>query len=228
MTNTGAGRAHYNQQLEGIRQELQEMGNMVARSIERSVEALKQQDADLSREVIDDDEAIDRKQYEMEEQTLTIIATQQPMASDLRSLAASLFIFGELERMGDYAEGIAKIALTVSDQPPLKPLIDIPRMADIAIDMLHRAVAAYMARDLEATRDIWWQDDTVDGLYSQVYRELLTYMLQDPGSIERATQYLWAAHNLERIADRVTNICERTAYVITGDPRALPGRVDPD
>ncbi len=204
------------------------MGSMVARSIERSVHALKQRDAEIARSVIDADQAIDKKQYELEERTLTIIATQQPMAGDLRGLAASLFIVGELERMGDYAEGIAKIAVMVSEHPPLKPLIDIPRMADIATDMLHRSLNAYMEQDLGECKAIWHHDDEVDGLYVQVYRELLTYMLQDPGSIERATQYLWAAHNLERIADRVTNICERTAFVITGDPQALPGKIDPD
>ena len=228
MTISGSGRTHYTQQLQEVRDEILMMGSMVAQSIERSVEALKLRDADLAREVIEADHGIDNKQYELEERTLTIIATQQPMAGDLRGLAASLFIVGELERMGDYAEGIAKITINVADQSPLKPLIDIPRMADIAVDMLHRSLKAYMEQDLDECRAIWRQDDDVDGLYVQVYRELLTYMLQDPGSIERATHYLWAAHNLERIADRVTNICERTAYVITGDPQALPGKVDPD
>jgi phosphate transport system protein len=204
------------------------MGSMVAQAIERSVDALKRRDIELAQQVIDADQVIDAKQYELEERTLTIIATQQPMAGDLRGLAASLFIVGELERMGDYAEGIGKIAIAVAERPPLKPLIDIPRMADISADMLHRSLNAYMEQDLEECRAIWLQDDDVDGLYLQVYRELLTYMLQDPGSIERATHYLWAAHNLERIADRVTNICERTAYVITGNPQALPGKIDPD
>ncbi len=225
---SGSGRTHYTQQLQEVRGEILMMGSMVARSIERSVHALKQRDAEIARSVIDADQAIDKKQYELEERTLTIIATQQPMAGDLRGLAASLFIVGELERMGDYAEGIAKIAVMVSEHPPLKPLIDIPRMADIATDMLHRSLNAYMEQDLGECKAIWHHDDEVDGLYVQVYRELLTYMLQDPGSIERATQYLWAAHNLERIADRVTNICERTAFVITGDPQALPGKIDPD
>lgn len=228
MATTGPARTHYAQQMQDIRSEILMMGSMVAKSIQRAVDALKARDADLARTVIDADKAIDHKHYELEEQALTVIATQQPMAGDLRGLAASLFIVGELERMGDYAEGIAKIALAVSENPPLKPLIDIPRMAGIATEMLHRSLAAYMERDLDACREIWLQDDEVDGLYVQVYRELLTYMLQDPSSIERATQYLWAAHNLERIADRVTNICERTAYVITGDPRALPGKIDPD
>jgi phosphate transport system protein len=226
--NPGAGRTHYTQQLQEIRGEILMMGSMAARSIEQSVEALKRRDSRLARQVIESDHAIDDKHYELEERTLTVIATQQPMAGDLRGLAASLFIVGELERMGDYAEGIAKITLSVAEQEPLKPLIDIPRMADIAVSMLHRSLDAFMEMDLDECRAIWHQDDDVDGLYQQVYRELLTHMLQDPGSIERATHYLWAAHNLERIADRVTNICERTAYVITGDSQALPGKIDPD
>jgi phosphate transport system protein len=224
MATTGSGRAHYTQQLQDVRGEIIMMGNMVAHSIERAVDALKRRDLRLARQVIDADRIIDEKQYELEERTLTIIATQQPMAGDLRGLAAALFILAELERMGDYAEGIAKIVIQVGEDLPLKPLIDIPRMAEIAVGMLHRSLNAYIDQDLEECRVIWHQDDDVDGLYVQVYRELLTYMLQDPSTIERATQYLWAAHNLERIADRVTNICERTAYVITGDAQALPGQ----
>ncbi|TVR75437.1 MAG: phosphate transport system regulatory protein PhoU [Sphaerobacteraceae bacterium] len=228
MSTAGSGRTHYTQQLQDVRDEILMMGSMVSQAIEGAVEALKKRDPQQAREVVAADQVIDAKQYELEERTLTIIATQQPMAGDLRSLAASLFIVGELERMGDYAEGIAKIAIMVSEHPPLKPLIDIPRMAEISVSMLQRSLTAYMELDLEECRKIWHTDDEVDGLYVQVYRELLTYMLQDPGSIERATYYLWCAHNLERIADRVTNVCERTAYVITGDPQTLPGRVDPD
>lgn len=228
MVTSGSGRTHYTQQLQEVRDEILMMGSMVSHAIEGAVEALKQRDPAKAQRIIEADQAIDAKQYELEERTLTIIATQQPMAGDLRSLAASLFIVGELERMGDYAEGIAKIAVMVSEHPPLKPLIDIPRMAEISVSMLQRSLDAYMELDLDECRAIWHADDDVDGLYVQVYRELLTYMLQDPGSIERATYYLWCAHNLERIADRVTNVCERTAYVITGDPQALPGKVDPD
>jgi phosphate transport system protein len=228
MMISGSGRSHYTLQLQQIRDEILLMGSQVSRSVERSVDALKRRDSDLAQRVIDDDQVIDEKQYELEERTLTIIATQQPMAGDLRGLAASLFIVGELERIGDYAEGIAKIAIMVAERPPLKPLIDIPRMADIATGMLDRSLRAFIEQDREECRSIWHTDDEVDGLYVQVYRELLTHMLQDPTSIERATHYLWSAHNLERIADRVTNICERTAYVITGDPQALPGKFDPD
>jgi phosphate transport system protein len=228
MVTFGSGRSHYTQQLQEVRDEILIMGSMVTRAIEGAVEALKSRDPERARVVIEADQRIDARQYDLEERTLTIIATQQPMAGDLRSLAASLFIVGELERMGDYAEGIAKIAVMVSEHPPLKPLIDIPRMAEISISMLERSLDAFMELDLEECRAIWHVDDEVDGLYTQVYRELLTYMLQDPSSIERATHLLWAAHNLERIADRVTNVCERTAYVITGDPQLLPGKVDPD
>jgi phosphate transport system protein len=228
MTTVGPGRTHYHQQMQQVRGEILLMGSMVAKSIERAVEALRTHDTELAQRVIDADRDIDERHYALEETTLTIIATQQPMARDLRGLAASLFIVGELERMGDYAEGIAKIAILMAEQPPLKPLIDIPRMTSIAIDMLHRSLDAYMESDLEACRAIWHQDDDVDGLYNQVYRELLTFMIGDPSTIERATHLLWAAHNLERIADRVTNICERTAYVITGDPRALQGNVEQD
>jgi phosphate transport system protein len=228
METTSHSRAYYDRQLQRVREDILLLGSMVEKSVERSVDALRRRDSELAQAVIDDDRLIDDRTYEMEEQILLLIATQQPMASDLRGLAAALFIIAELERMGDYAEGIAKIAVTSSDQPPLKPLIDIPRMAEIATSMLHRSLQAFIDQDLEACREIWHEDDDVDNLYKQVYRELLTFMLEDPSTIERATQLLWAAHNLERIADRVTNVCERTAFVITGDPRALPGKVEPD
>jgi phosphate transport system protein len=221
-------RAYFDRQLQQVREDILLLGSMVEKSIDRSVEALRQRDIELAKSVIADDHTIDDRSYELEEQILLLIATQQPMASDLRGLAAALFIIAELERMGDYAEGIAKIAIATADQPPLKPLIDIPRMTEIATDMLNRSLQAFIDQDLEACRQIWLRDDEVDNLYQQVYRELLTFMLENPSTIERATQLIWAAHNLERIADRVTNICERTAFVITGDPRALPGKVDPD
>lgn len=223
MASPSHSRAHYDRQLQTLREDLLLLGNMAEKAVERSVEALRQRDTELADRVIISDREIDNLSYTLEERALLLIATQQPMAVDLRTIAGALFIIGELERIGDYAEGIGKIALEVNKEPPLKPLIDIPRMASIATDMLHQSLGAFIERDLDSCRAIWKRDDELDGLYNQVYRELLTYMLADPKTIERATQLIWAAHNLERIGDRVTNICERTAFIITGNPRALPG-----
>jgi phosphate transport system protein len=146
------------------------------------------------------------------------IATQQPiMAGDLRLLASVLEVVSELERMGDYAKGIAKICLLMGNEPPVKPLIDIPKMGEIVVDMMHRAVGAFVSHDVETARKIPEQDDLVDALYTQVYRDLVAVMIKDPSVIDRANHLMWAAHNLERMADRVTNICERTIYVVTGE-----------
>jgi phosphate transport system protein len=209
-------REHFHHELEQVQESMLVMASMVSKAIERSVVALKQRDERLAHEVIADDVKINHQRFGIEEQCLHLIATQQPMASDLRVIAAVLHIITDLERMGDHAEGIAKIAIMEADTPPLKPLIDIPRMAEMSRDMLSRAMDAYVARDTEAARQIAQDDDKVDMLYDQVYRELLTFMMADPGTITQATHLLWVAHNLERIADRVTNICERVVFLTTG------------
>ena len=138
------------------------------------------------------------------------------MAVDLRSIIAAMMVANELERMGDYAEGIAKISLLMGQVAPLKPLIDIPRMADKSADMLRRSIDSYVNRDVEAAYKVWEDDDEVDEIYNQVYRELLTFMLADPTTIQRATYLLWVAHDLERVADRTTNIAERVIFLVTG------------
>jgi len=163
------------------------------------------------------DKQINIKRFEIENQLMILIATQQPMAHDLRLLASSLEIISELERMGDYAKGIANINIRMGDQPLLKPLIDIPRMAKIGVDMLHRALTAFVNEDVEMARGIPIEDDEIDALYNQIYRELMTFVIADPKTIERANWLLWTAHNLERLADRVTNICERTVFIVTGE-----------
>lgn len=199
-----------------IQEEMLVLADMVESAIERSIRALKERDAELARQVIADDLRVNRKRYEIEERCLEIIATQQPMARDLRTIVAVLHIIVDLERMGDHAEGIAKLAIWLADEPPLKPYIDIPRMAEIAISMLKDAIEAFRRRDAEMARSICSRDDEVDALYDQVYRELLTFMLQDPRTIQRATWLTWVAHNLERIADRATNVCERVVYLVEG------------
>jgi phosphate transport system protein len=208
-------------QLSGIQEDMLVMADVVDAAIQRSIQALKSRDLDLARQIIADDIKINRKRYDTEERCLELIATQQPLASDLRTIVAVLHMIVDLERMGDHAEGIAKIVVMLADEPPLKPYVDLPRMADIACEMLREALEAFKHRDAELARSAMNRDDEVDALYDQVYRELLTYMLSDPRTIERATRLLWVAHNLERIADRVTNVCERVAYLVTGKMEEL-------
>ena len=210
-------RAEFDRDLRIVQDELLMMGSMVEKAIGRSLEALKNRDLLMAEEVVRDDDIIDDKQYEIEEKCIDLIATQQPMAVDLRTLVTVMHLAGELERMGDYAEGIAKISLMMGDEPPLKPLIDIPRMANMASDMLRRSLDAFVNRDVVSSMVVRNDDDEIDALYEQVYRELLTFMLGDPTVIRRATYLLWAAHNIERIADRTTNIAENVIYMVTGE-----------
>ena len=209
-------REDFDRNLRQLQGDLLTMGSMVEKSISRSIDALKRRDLEASQEVIDGDDYIDQKRYEIEERCINLIATQQPLASDLRSLISILHISVELERMGDYAEGIAKISVSMGNEPPLKPLIDIPRMSDMASDMLRRSLDSLVNRDVAGATAVCNYDDRVDELYQQVYRELITFMLEDHRMITRATFLLWVAHDLERIADRATNIAERVIYVVTG------------
>ena len=209
-------RATFDRQLHSLQDETLLLGNMVEKAIELSIEALTRLDADLARRIIDDDKRINAQRYQLEESAVRLIAMQQPLAGDLRLIASVIHISTDLERMGDYAAGIAKIVVMHGDLPPVKPLIDIPRMAELSCSMLRRSLDAFVRRDVDAARSLIGEDDEVDALYDQVYRELLTYMIEDPKLIQRATWLLWSAHNVERIADRATNICERVVYVVTG------------
>jgi len=209
-------RENYERQVQRLQDELLMMGSMVEKAIIDSVAYLKERNFEGSRRLIAEDAILNKKRFDIEADTLALIATQQPMARDLRTLAAILEIATELERIGDYAKGISRINLLVGAKALLKPLIDIPRMAEKAVDMLHRALDAFVRQDVALATAIPREDDDVDALYNQVYRELLTYILGDPGSMEQANYLLWAAHNLERTADRVTNICERVVFTVTG------------
>jgi phosphate transport system protein len=214
-------REQYAHQLKDLRSSVVAVASMVGKAIDNSVVALVQRDVSLAQQVVADDRAINEHRWQTEEHALLLIATQAPMAKDLRTIAAAIHIVTDLERMADHAAGIAKIALQTADQPPIKPLIDIPRMSEIARAMLHDAITAYIEDDEAAARAIVARDDVVDGLYDQIYRELLTFMLADPTTIDQATHLLWAAHNLERVADRVTNICERVVFAVTGQLEEL-------
>jgi len=210
-------RAVFEQELQRLQDEVLVLGSMVEQAIIESVESLKQRDRKKSRQLIAQDDTLNKKRYALEAEALTLIATQQPMASDLRTIAAVLSIVSELERIGDYAKGIAKINLMIGDEPLLKPLIDVPRMAEKASDMLHRALKAFAQQDVDLAKAIPLEDDEVDDLYNQVYRELLIFIMSDPRTIDQATSLLWVAHNLERAADRVANICERVIFTVTGE-----------
>lgn len=209
-------RSTFHKRLREIQDDILVMGSMVSKAILRSIEALKNRDLDLARQIVVDDQKINHERFEIEEKCIQLIATQQPMASDLRIIVAVLNIISEVERIGDYAEGIAKIVIMIGDEPPLKPLIDIPRMAEQTVDMLRRSLDALINRDADTARKIATEDDLVDNLYNQVFRELLVFMMEDPRTVTRATRLIWVAHNLERGADRVTNICERVVFVVTG------------
>ena len=209
-------RAGLDRQLRMLQDEVVTMGGMVEKSIARALDALKRRDLEASEQVIREDDFIDSKRFEIEEKCIDLIATQQPMATDLRTLVSILHISVELERMGDYAEGIAKISVLMGNEPTLKPLIDIPLMAEKATAMVHRSLDSMVNRDTVTALQVCNDDDDVDALYDQVYRDLLLYMIEDPRSIQRATYLLWVAHDLERIADRATNIAERVVYLVTG------------
>jgi len=209
-------RATFHKKLKAIQDDVIAMGSMVEKAIERSIGALKNRDLDLAQQIIRDDQKINRKRFEIEESCVSLIATQQPMAGDLRIIVAVLSIITELERIGDHAEGVAKIVLMIGDEPPLKPLIDIPRMAEKTVNMLRQSLDAFIKHDADTARQVASEDDEVDNLYTQVFRELLTFMAEDPRTITRATRLIWVAHNLERSADRLTNICERVVFTVTG------------
>ena len=206
----------FEEQIRELLEDLLAMGQMVADAIERSIEALARQDTDLAQQVIEYDDEVNASQYEIDEKCLVLIATQQPMASDLRMILSISNIATELERIGDYAEGIAKLAARLAGQPLLKPLIDIPRMAEEGRRMLLSSLEAFARQDVELAQQVGTADELVDALYDQVYRELLVYMMQDPRTITQATYLLWVAHNLERIADRTTNIAERVIFMDSG------------
>ena len=209
-------REAYHNSLKELQNELLAMGDMVAKAISGSVEALKKRDIETSKKIVEDDLFINKKRFEIEERCLLLIATQQPMAGDLRTIAAILSITTDLERMADHAEGIARINILIGKEPLVKPLIDVPKMAEKGLSMLSRCLKAFIDRDADSARDICNEDDEVDKLYEQTYRELVLLMIDNPKVIEWATYLIWVSHNLERIADRVTNIAERVVFMVTG------------
>ncbi len=214
-------REKFEHDLRRLQDEILELGAMAENAVMEAVSALKGQDLAKAHSIMDGDKAINEKRFTIENEALTLIATQQPMAGDLRILAAIFEIATELERIADYAKGIANIAVMIGGEVLVKPLVDVPRMAAKACDMLHRSLEAFINQDVAAARAIPKEDVEVDRLYEQIYRELVTYIMADPKVIEQANKLTWVAHNLERVADRVGNICERVVFSITGHGEEL-------
>ena len=209
-------RTTFHEHLQEVEEDVLTMGNMVVKAIDRSIEALKKRDLNQAHQIIADDAQINKQRFTIEDKCVALIATHQLIASDLRIIVAVLNIITDLERIGDYAEGIAKITIMIGDEAPLKPLIDIPRMGEITRDMIKESLQSFATRDVELAIRVVSLDSVVDSLYDQVFRELLTFMMVDTKTTNRATRLMWVAHNLERAADRATNICERVVFTVTG------------
>lgn len=217
----GSLRAAYDRSFTQIQDDVLRMTEMVDRAITRSLTSLTDRDQALAQRIIEDDEDINDLRFEIEESCLKLIATQQPAATDLRAVVAAMNIVVDVERMGDYAVGIAKTVIRMGDEPLLKPLIDIPRMVEISREMLREAIRAYSDRDPARARRAAARDDEIDHLYKAIFDELVQIMAENSEGVTRATYLLWVAHNLERIGDRVTNISERVVFVTTGDMHEL-------
>lgn len=209
-------RAVFVRELVSLQEEILTLGSMVSQALRESVLALRDRDAVKAQALIRGDAEINRKRFDIEEKCLRVMATQQPMAGDLRLLASVLEITTELERIGDYAKGIGKIILLLGPEPLMKPLVDIPLMCEQVVGMLDRALDAFIRQDADAARAIAAEDDLVDDLYNKVYREIIGFLMEKPLLFDRANYLLWAAHNLERAGDRTVNICERVLFNVTG------------
>ena len=214
-------RATFDKEYAAIVDDILKLGSYVDQAIAQALDSLQRRDGVLAKQVIEADEAINLLRFKIEEACLTLIATQQPAARDLRGIVAAMNIVVDIERMGDHAAGIAKTVIRMGDEPLLKPLIDIPRMAQTAREMLRMSLDAFVQRDSEAAKAVVPLDDEMDQLYRAIFDELVEIMAHKPEGVERATYLLWCAHNLERIGDRVTNIAERVIFMTTGDMQEL-------
>lgn len=214
-------RVGFDNALRELQQDILRMGSLVEEAIALSIQSLVKQDQELAQKVIDGDAAVDEMEIQIEEKCIRLIATQQPMAKDLRKISTAFKIVGDLERMADHACDIARTTMRIGNEPFIKPLIDIPRMAEIAQKMVKDCLDAYVNEDVKRAQELTRDDDLVDHLHSQVFRELLTYMMEDPRTIRQSTHLLFISRFLERIADHATNIGERVIYLVTGERQLL-------
>ncbi len=212
-----APRESFDRELQRLQDGVLSLGSRVEDALLRAVRVLRDRDGEAARDIVAQDRLINELRFQLEADALALIATQQPMARDLRTIAAVLDIASELERIGDYAKGIARISLMMGAQPPIMSTVHLSGMAAQASDMLHQSLEAFAAGDVNLARSVPKRDDAVDALYNRVYHELLQLIIANAGRMDQANYLLWAAHNLERAADRVTNICERVIFTVTGE-----------
>ena len=214
-------RESFQSSLDGLQKDLLRMGALVEEMIHLAVKSLRDQDVELARNVISDDQNVDQMELDIEQRCFRLLATQQPMAVDLRIISTALKIITDLERMADHATDIARTTIRLQGQPLIKPLVDIPRMAEIAQTMVRESLSAYINRDVNLAYNMIERDDEIDSLHSQIFRELLLFMMEDPRTINQATQLLMVSHSLERLADHATNIGEWVIYMVTGERKEL-------
>lgn len=214
-------RSYFDKELMQLYDMLKDMGNMVEEAIDNSIKSLVTQDTELAEQVIRNDDVIDGMELRIEERCIKLIATQQPLAGDLREIFTTLKIITDLERMADHAVDIAKVAKRLAGERYIKPLIDIPRMAGLVREMVRDCLRAYINKNPDLAHSISEKDDEIDALYKQVFRELLVYMMEDPKTINQATQFIMVSRFLERIGDHTTNVCEWVVYMITGQRKDL-------
>jgi phosphate transport system protein len=207
----------YDQELAALTRKILEMGGLIEQQIARAIEALVNRDVEQANLVIEHDDQIDRMEEEIDQYAIRLLATRQPMAVDLRLIAMAMKISNDLERIGDYATNIAKRCERLAKEPPVKPLHTIPRMSQLALAMVKDVLDAYVDRDVDKAIAVWHRDDDVDDMYTSLFRELLTYMLEDPRNISACIDLLFVAKNLERIADHTTNVAEKIHYMIYGE-----------
>ncbi len=214
-------RVVFEEKMNHLQERLHQMGSLVEGAIARSIESLRTQDQAMAQVVVRGDENIDYLQQEIEDKCLELIATQQPMAKDLRRVATLFKITTDLERMADYASNIAEITLRIGDEPLIKPLVDIPRMAVLSQRMVKKALDAYVREDVELAASVGPDDDEVDNLFKQIFRELLTIMMENPRTISQASHLLFVGRWLERMSDHATNIAEEVIFLVTGERQRL-------
>jgi phosphate transport system protein len=215
--NVKEKKAYFNNELIDLKENLVKMSNLVEEAINVAIKSLVEQDIDLAVRVIENDDKIDQMELDIEEQCLQMIALRHPIAKNLRMIGCGYKTISDLERVADHAVNIAKASQYLSTKPMVKPLIDIPRMAKIAQNMLKDALDAYFNGDVELAKEVWVRDKTVDDLDKQIFRELLTFMMEDPRTISRAIHLIFVSNNIERIADHATNLAERVVYIVNGE-----------